>query len=441
MANVVVLGTQWGDEGKGKVVDLLTSSFDIIARYQGGHNAGHTVYVGGRKLVLHLIPSGIVHPGKICVIGNGLAFSPEAFLEEKSELESRGVRIEERLVISRHAHLILPYHQLVEKIVEDRKGHHKIGTTSRGIGPCYEDKVARCGLRVGDLLDLEIFREKLRANIADKNDLWRASGLPPLDAEAIFQEFAGYASRLARYIGDVSLFLHEKMGEGKTVLFEGAQGTLLDIDHGTYPFVTSSSSSAGGVSTGLGIGPTKIDAVVGIVKAYTTRVGSGPFPTEIQDDRGKRISERGNEFGATTGRPRRCGWLDAFATAYACRLNGIDRIVLTKPDILDTFDEIPVCVGYSYEGESLKSFPTEPWVLEKVVPRYRTMRGWQTPIHKMTDRRLLPPAFVDYVRLIEDSVGAKVCLISTGVERKDSLLIDEELAGIVDVDKIRAEIG
>jgi adenylosuccinate synthase len=441
MANVVVLGTQWGDEGKGKIVDLLTPAFDVIARYQGGHNAGHTVCLGGRRIVLHLIPSGILHPGKLCLIGNGVAFSPSAFLKEAAALEDYGVSFDDRLTISRAAHLILPYHPMVERIAEERKGARKIGTTSLGIGPSYEDKVARCGIRVGDLLDLDIFREKLAANVEEKNALFRAAGLPAVDGEEIFKEFAGHASRISRYIGDVSLLLHRKMGEGKSVLFEGAQGALLDIDHGTYPFVTSSNSTAGGVATGLGIGPTRINEVLGVAKAYTTRVGSGPFPTEAQDERGRLISERGSEFGATTGRPRRCGWFDAPAVAYSCRVNGIGRLVVTKPDILDVFEEIPVCIGYDYKGSSLDAFPPEPYILEKVAPRYRMMKGWKTPIHHLTDRRRLPSAFLDYIKLIEDAVEARVCLISTGVERKDSLLIDEELEGVIDLCRLRQDLS
>jgi adenylosuccinate synthase len=441
MANVVVLGVQWGDEGKGKIVDLLTPAFDVIGRYQGGHNAGHTVHIGGRKIVLHLIPSGILHPGKLCVIGNGVVFNPRAFLEEKATLEELDVVIDDRLVISRNAHLILPYHLQAEKIAEERKGSRRIGTTSLGIGPAYEDKVARCGIRIGDLLDLAVFREKLALNLEEKNALFRASGFPAFDLDEVFQEYAGYANKITRYIGDVSLLLYRRMREGSAILFEGAQGALLDIDHGTYPFVTSSNSTAGGVATGLGVGPTRIDFVLGVGKVYTTRVGGGAFPTEIQDERGRLISERGNEFGATTGRPRRCGWLDLVAVAHSCRVNGIDKLVLTKPDILDDLQEIPVCVGYEYKGEALDAFPTEPWILEKVVPRYKTMKGWQTPIHRLTERRRLPAAFLDYVRLIEDLVEARVCLISTGVDRKDSILVDEELEGVVDLERVRKELA
>jgi adenylosuccinate synthase len=435
-----VLGTQWGDEGKGKVVDLLTPGFDIVARYQGGHNAGHTVYVKGRKLVLHLIPSGILHPGKFCVIGNGVAFSPAAFLDEVASLEARGVAVGDRLMISRNAHLIMPYHPLVERLSEERKGDKKIGTTNRGIGPAYEDKIARCGIRVGDLLDLDVFKEKLAANVAEKNALLLAGGLPAVDAGEIYREFSGYAARLAAHIDDASFFLNRSIREGKSILAEGAQGALLDVDHGTYPFVTSSNSTAGGVATGLGIGPTKIDHVMGVSKAYTTRVGSGPFPTEIGDDRGKIMLERGNEFGATTGRPRRCGWFDGVAAAYSCRLNGIEKLVLTKPDILDEFEEIPVCTGYLYKGERLRSFPTEPWILGHVVPEYRTMKGWRTPLHRAPDLDSLPGEFRDYVRLIEDCAEARVCLISTGVERQDSILVDAELDGVIDLAKVRAEL-
>ncbi len=441
MANVVVLGVQWGDEGKGKIVDLLTPAFEVIGRYQGGHNAGHTVCVRGRKIVLHLIPSGILHPGKLCVIGNGVVFNPRAFLEEKATLEKYDVNVNDRLVISRNAHLILPYHLEVEKIAEERKGSRKIGTTSLGIGPAYEDKVARCGIRLGDLLDLAIFREKLALNLEEKNALFRASGRPVFDLEEVFQEYAGYASKIAPNIGDVSLLLHQKMRQGHSILFEGAQGALLDIDHGTYPYVTSSNSTAGGVATGLGVGPTRINFVLGVGKAYTTRVGGGAFPTEIQDERGRLISERGNEFGATTGRPRRCGWLDLMAVAHSCRVNSIDKLVLTKPDILDAVQEIPVCVGYIYKGETLAAFPTEPWILEKVVPVFRNMKGWRIPIQRLTDWRRLPAAFSDYVKLIEDTVETRVCLISTGVERKDSILIDRELEGVVDLERVRKELA
>ncbi|MDD8014651.1 MAG: adenylosuccinate synthase, partial [Acidobacteriota bacterium] len=348
MANLLVIGTQWGDEGKGKIVDLMTPAFDVIARYQGGHNAGHTVCVNGRKIVLHLIPSGILHPGKLCVIGNGLVISPQAFFQEVSDLELGRITADRtRIAISPNAHLIMPYHPLLERISEEKKGEKKIGTTCRGIGPAYEDKAARCGIRAGDLLNLEILEEKIRTNVEDKNQLLSTGNLGPLDAGRVFEEFAGYASQLGPYITDVSVLLDREMKRGKSVLFEGAQGVLLDIDHGTYPFVTSSNSTAGGAATGLGVSPKKIDGILGITKAYTTRVGAGPFPTELTDERGKKLARRGDEFGATTGRPRRCGWFDAVAVAYSCRLNGIDRIALTKPDVLEDLEEVSICVGYT----------------------------------------------------------------------------------------------
>jgi len=436
MANIVVLGTQWGDEGKGKIIDLLTPSFDVIARYQGGHNAGHTVYVKGKKIVLHVIPSGILHPGKLCLIGNGVVLDPRAFLEELAALKQLVSIEDENIVISRNAHLILPYHSLVEKCCEEQMGAKKIGTTCRGIGPAYEDKVARRGIRAGDLLDLEVLKEKILDNAPDKNAYLERRGLPAFDPLKIYEEYAGYAPRLKPYIQDVSLLLDQLIKAGKPVLFEGAQGALLDIDHGTYPYVTSSNSTAGGVCTGLGIGPSKIDAVIGVTKAYTTRVGSGPFPTEMFDDVGKAIARKGDEFGATTGRPRRCGWFDAVAVAYACRINAIDKIVLTKPDVLDGLQEIRVCTGYKYKGSLLPEFPQDPWVLDKVVPQYVEKPGWKKSVHKLRDFADLPQAFKDYVGLIEDLIGAKAVIISTGVERKDTILDSRALGKLLNLSAI-----
>ncbi len=442
MANVLVVGTQWGDEGKGKVVDLLTPAFDIVARYQGGHNAGHTVYVGGRKVVLHLIPSGILRPGTLCVIGNGLVVSPRAFLKERADLAARDIRIDEtNLAISRRAHLIMPYHPLRERIDEERRGEQKIGTTCQGIGPAYEDKAARRGIRAGDLLDLDVLRAKIRENVGLANEFFGFHGAAPLDAEDVFKEYAGYAREMEPFIKDTSLLLAREIKAGKAVLFEGAQGVLLDIDHGTYPYVTSSSASAGGVSTGLGIGPREIQFALGVVKAYTTRVGSGPFPTELNDDVGKRIAARGDEFGATTGRPRRCGWFDAVAVAYACRVNGIDRLALTKPDVLEELDEIRVCTGYRYKGGRLPGFPAELWILEKAVPEYRTLPGWRNSVHKARDYAKLPAAFKDYIRTIEDLVEAKIALVSTGVEREDTILLDKLWPAGVRLDRIKAGIS
>jgi len=440
MANLVVLGTQWGDEGKGKIVDLLSPSFDVVARYQGGHNAGHTVYVKGKKIILHIIPSGILHNSKLCVIGNGVVLSPGAFLDEISQLKKYGVEIDDNIVISKNAHIILPYHSLVEKISEKRKGVKKIGTTCRGIGPAYVDKAARQGIRAGDLLNFHVLKERIEQNVEEKNIYLAYYGMPLLDPKKVLDEYLNYASKLGKYIKDVSSLLDEKIKEGNSVLFEGAQGTLLDIDHGTYPFVTSSNSTAGGVCTGLGVSPDKIDGVLGVTKAYTTRVGMGPFPTEIFNEKGKLLLERGNEFGATTGRPRRCGWFDAVILAYSCRLSGIKKIALTKTDILDGFEEILVCVGYKYKGEMLETFPTESWILEKVKPQYRTLHGWKKPIKGVTDFTLLPEAFLDYIKIIEDLIQVKISIISTGMAREDSILIDKELKDIVNTDKVRKGI-
>ena len=423
MAHLLIVGTQWGDEGKGKIVDFLASSFDVVARYQGGHNAGHTVYVKGEKIILHLLPSGILHRDKLCIIGNGVVLNPRAFLDEVEELRKAGVEVNDNVVISKNTHLILPYHTVIEEIGEERRGARKIGTTLRGIGPAYEDKMARRGIRAGDLLDLSVLKEKIVDNVEERKGLFSFFHKPVPDAGKIFEEYASYAASLKKYIKDASLLLDEKMKEGKSILFEGAQGTLLDIDHGTYPYVTSSSSTVGGVCTGLGIPPGKIGSVMGVTKAYTTRVGGGSFPTEIFDERGKLLLERGNEFGSTTGRPRRCGWFDAVAVSYSCRVNGIDQIALTKPDVLDDFEKIQICVGYTYRGERLRSFPTEAWILEKVVPEYKEVRGWKTSIKNMSDPSSLPEAFKDYIKRIEDSIQARIAIVSTGVERKDTIEI------------------
>lgn len=440
MANLLVVGTQWGDEGKGKIIDLLTPAFDIVARYQGGHNAGHTVYVQGKKIILHLIPSGILHPGKLCVIGNGVVLHPQAFLDEIAELRHFGIKIAGNIVISKNTHLILPYHSQIEKISEERRGTKKIGTTCRGIGPTYEDKAGRCGLRAGDLLEPSILKEKIEANIKEKNLYFKANKARLFDPDQIFKEYSQYAFQLKKYITDVSFLLNSKIKKGKTVLFEGAQGTLLDVDHGTYPYVTSSNSSAGGVCTGLGVSPHKINYILGVTKAYTTRVGGGPFPTEIFNHQGKFILERGNEFGATTGRPRRCGWFDALAVSYACRINGITHIALTKSDVLDGLKEISICIGYKYKGQRINNFPTESWLLDKIVPVYKTVKGWSQSVHKKRDIASLPQEFKDYVKLIEDLVEAKVVLISTGMERADTIFIEDELKDWFDLKQIKKEL-
>jgi adenylosuccinate synthase len=440
MANIVILGAQWGDEGKGKIVDLLTPGFQAVARYQGGHNAGHTVYVRGRKIVLHLIPSGILHPGTLCLIGNGVVIDPKAFLEELEALKSLTEIRDDCIAVSRTAHLILPYHSLLERASEAALGERKIGTTCRGIGPAYEDKIGRRGIRAGDLLDPAILRDKIFRNTAAKNEIAAAKGLDPLDPEKIFADYAGYAARMAPYVKDVSRLLFDAIRAGKRVLFEGAQGVLLDVDHGTYPYVTSSNPTAGGACTGLGVGPSAIDAVLGVIKAYTTRVGSGPFPTELFDEDGKLLAKRGDEFGATTGRPRRCGWFDAVAAAYACRINGISRFVMTKPDVLDAFPAIKICTSYLYKGTPLRDFPAETEILERVTPVYETFPGWKKPVHGAQDFAGLPPEFTDYLKFIEDRVEARAAVISTGVERDETLFRDDVLAGLIDLDAVRKGI-
>ncbi len=440
MANLLVIGTQWGDEGKGKIIDLITPSFDIIARYQGGHNAGHTVIVEGRKIILHLIPSGILRPGKLCVIGNGVVVHPKALLDEITELESYGIEIDDNIAISKDAHLIMPYHSLMERMSEERRGAKRIGTTLRGIGPCYEDKAARRGIKAGDLLDLTVLEEKIQDNVEEKNIYLKAQGVSQLSPKEVFEQYNRYASRIKNYIKDVSLLLDEKMKDDQSVLFEGAQGTLLDVDHGTYPYVTSSNSTVGGVSTGLGVSPDKIHSVLGVTKAYTTRVGEGPFPTEIFEEAGKILLQRGNEFGATTGRPRRCGWFDAVAVSYACRVNGIQKIAMTKPDVLDGFEEMMICVGYRYKQDLLRHFPTESWILNEVVPEYKKVRGWEGPISDLKAFSDFPEGFKDYIKTIEDLIEARVVLVSTGMERKDTVFRKEDLRPWLDLEKIEAEL-
>ncbi len=440
MSNLLVLGAQWGDEGKGKIVDLLTPAFDIVARYQGGHNAGHTVYVGGRKIVLHLIPSGILHPGKLCVIGNGLVVSPPAFFRELGDLAERGVAVDGgRIAVSANAHLIMPYHPAMERISEEARGEHKIGTTCRGIGPAYEDKAARWGVRAGDLREPAVLEAKIRENVAVKNVLLRAYGVEPLDAGRIVEEYLGYAGRMAPYVRNVSLLLEEAFRAGRTALFEGAQGTLLDIDHGTFPFVTSSNSTAGGAATGLGIAPSRIGGVLGIAKAYATRVGAGAFPTELHDDLGRTIARRGDEFGATTGRPRRCGWFDAVAVKYACRVSGVGALALTKPDVLAGLGDIRICTGYRYRGELLADFPTESWILDKVVPEFDTLPGWGDDLKAARSFEELPSSFRDYVARVEELVETPVGIVSTGVERRDTLIRDARMAGLLDLDRLARE--
>ncbi len=376
-ANVVVVGAQWGDEGKGKVVDTLAEHFDIVARYQGGANAGHTVYVDGKKFILQLLPTGIVRPDKTAVIGNGVVVDPEALLREIKAVEANGVQVEGRLLISDRAHLILPYHRAHEVAAEEARGVGKIGTTAKGIGPSYEDKAGRRGLRAGDLRHPELFRRRCSEVVAEKNRIASALfGGAVVDAAKVADQCLEIAPQIVPFITDVSAYLNAEMDRGKRVLFEGAQGTLLDLDHGTYPFVTSSSSTAGGACTGTGVGPTRINSVAGVSKAYATRVGSGPFPTEAKGPEGEKIRERGGEYGAVTGRPRRCGWFDVPAARYAARVNHLEALIITKLDILDNLPEIPVGVAYEYEGKRFTDFPPDVDILDKVQIQYCTLPGW-----------------------------------------------------------------
>ncbi|MCC6542957.1 MAG: adenylosuccinate synthase [Nitrospirae bacterium] len=424
MSTVVITGAQWGDEGKGKIVDILTEDADYIVRYQGGHNAGHTVVIGESKFVLHLIPSGILRPGKICVIGNGVVIDPQALLAEIDGLFKKGIAVRENLLISGRAHIIMPYHRAIEKESEKQKGSLKIGTTGRGIGPTYADKMARVGIRVADLLDKEVFREKLKTNIQEMNYfLDRLYGAIGFDLEDIYDEYTGYAERLRDYITDTAVLLNRVLREGKNILFEGAQGTHLDVDHGTYPYVTSSNATSGGACTGTGVGPTKIDKVVGVVKAYTTRVGSGPFPTELNDATGDFLRDKGREYGATTGRPRRCGWFDAVATRYAADVNGFTGMVLTKMDVLDELDEIRICTGYRYKGKLYTDMPSQLNVLEECEPLYETIKGWKASTAGLSDYEALPLNAKKYIDRIKELIGVDIVIISTGIRRDETIIL------------------
>ncbi|MBI3995485.1 MAG: adenylosuccinate synthase [Nitrospirae bacterium] len=426
MPALVVVGTQWGDEGKGKIVDLLSEQADGVVRYQGGHNAGHTVVLGQETFVLHLIPSGILHPGKLCVIGNGVVVDPAALLEEAGHLEQRGVSVRGRLHVSSNAHLIMPYHKAIEKESERLKGARRIGTTGRGIGPAYVDKMARIGIRVGDLLDHDLFREKLTANLAEMNYLLdQLYKVERFDLEKVYREYLGYAEQLEGYISDTAPIINQWLDEDKRILFEGAQGTHLDVDHGTYPFVTSSNATAGGACTGTGVGPTRITAAVGVVKAYTTRVGSGPFPSELKDQVGVQLQERGHEFGATTGRPRRCGWFDAVLVRYAVRINGLAGVAVTKLDVLDGCDEIKICVGYRCRGKTLQEIPSGLTAQEACEPIYETMEGWRSATTGMKSYEQLPVRAKNYLSRIEELMGCRVFLISTGTRREEAVRLKD----------------
>jgi adenylosuccinate synthase len=417
----VILGAQWGDEGKGKIVDLLSENADIVVRYQGGANAGHTVSFDGKTYILHLLPSGIFHQNVTCVIGNGVVIDPIALMDEIEMVKSAGVDIKGRLLISHNAHLIMPYHKLLDKIYD--QGEDKIGTTGRGIGPAYVDKYARVGIKVVDLLDREILCRKLRKNIEAKNEiLEKIYGATKLDVEKIIDEYIEFDKKIDEFVTDTALYLNNAIKEKKKILLEGAQGALLDIDHGTYPFVTSSNPTAGGASTGSGIPPTKINGVIGVIKAYTTRVGEGPFPTELKDEIGDYIREKGVEFGATTGRPRRCGWLDLVSLRYSIMINGIDKLALTKIDVLSELDEIKICVSYEINGKKLKSFPTNPEALSKVTPIYETLKGWKKDLSNISSYSELPAEAKEFVEAIELFTGVEISIISIGADRKQTIL-------------------
>jgi adenylosuccinate synthase len=429
--NIVVLGAQWGDEGKGKIVDLLAPRFSIVARYQGGHNAGHTVFVRGSKFILRLIPSGILHDGITCVIGNGVVIDPQALLTEVAELEKNGVTVGDRLVISDRAHLILPYHRELDLLSEARRGERKIGTTSRGIGPAYEDKIARRGIRVGDLQNVGTLGDAVRHNVDARNRLVEGR---PMDAAAVISELREHWERIRGWVSDVSVYLAQAQAQGRSILFEGAQGTLLDIDHGTYPFVTSSNATAGGVCTGLGVGPRVIGGVLGVVKAYTTRVGEGPLVSELYGEEGDNLRQKGGEFGAVTGRPRRCGWFDAVAVRYAARINGLDALAVTKMDVLDGMDRVPICTAYRDKGRSITEFPGDIGQLSACEPVYETMPGWSQPTRGIRVFDELPAEARNYVARLEQLTGVPAAVISTGSDREETIIrkdvpIGERLAG------------
>lgn len=430
---VVVIGAQWGDEGKGKIVDLLAERFDIVVRYQGGHNAGHSVQVGDRSFVLHLLPSGIVHPGKICVLGNGMVIDPKAFFEEADRLLAQGIEVSpKRVRVSTRAHLILPYHRALDHTSEERLGNEKVGTTLRGIGPAYEDKAGRRGIRTADALVPEVLRSRIERNLEDANRIIEAYGGEKLDAGEIFKEMLQLTERLGAFVGDTTHYLNDAASEGRSILLEGAQATLLDVDHGTYPFVTSSSTTVGGAITGTGLAPRRLTGVLGIVRTYTTRVGEGPFPTEMREgeaEMGQMIRERGREYGASTGRPRRCGWFDAFATRFAAEINGFTSVALTKLDVLDTLHEIKVCTGYSLDGQMLDSLPAVSQDLHRVKPTYATLPGWKNSTVGITEMTDLPHNARHYVNFLSQQIGVEIGLVSTGPERTQTIIVHDSALG------------
>jgi adenylosuccinate synthase len=426
MPAIVIIGAQWGDEGKGKITDYMAEKADMVVRYQGGSNAGHTVVVGDEEYKLHLIPSGILYPDTLCIIGNSVVVDIETMFKEIDELVSRGVDVS-GLRISERAHVIMPYHRRLDELQEENKGENKIGTTKRGIGPAYVDKASRIGIRMVDLLDRDIFEKKLETNLQEKNlILTRVYGAEGFRKEQIIDQLTPYIERIRPYITDTSLVVNEAVDQGDKVLFEGAQGTLLDLDHGTYPFVTSSHPVAGGACIGAGIGPTKISKVYGVAKAYTTRVGEGPFPTELTDAVGEQIRKEGFEFGTTTGRPRRCGWFDAVILRYSVRMSGLTGITLTKLDVLDKLEEIKICHGYEYRGRILKEFPASLQVLGECKPVYEVLEGWQEDTSQIKTFKELPENAQKYILRIEELTGVKVSLVAVGPKR-DQTIVREEL--------------
>lgn len=427
--NIVILGTQWGDEGKGKLVDLLTDRVAAVVRYQGGHNAGHTLIVNGKKTILRLIPSGILRPGVDCLIGNGVVLSPTALLEEMDELQAQGIAVDKQLKISPACSLLLPYHVALDQAREKARGSAAIGTTGRGIGPCYEDKVARRGLKIMDLMDLDRLKVQIDALAAFHNfQLTQYYHAEPIPSEAVFAALTVQRERILPMMADITLILQAHQQAGKNILFEGAQGALLDIDLGTYPYVTSSNTTAGAVSTGTGIGPCYIDGVVGVTKAYTTRVGSGPFPTEQNNAQGAEMAKVGHEFGSVTGRPRRCGWFDVVMMRRSILANSVSSLVLTKLDVLDSFETIKICTGYRYQGEVLSMAPFDVQAIERAEPIYEEMPGWQSKTVGVTDYDDLPEAAQQYVRRLEALCGVPVSLISTGPDRKETILLSDPFA-------------
>jgi adenylosuccinate synthase len=431
----VVLGAQWGDEGKGKIVDVLSERFSAVARYAGGHNAGHTVVHNGRRFILQLIPCGVLRPGCKGVIGNGVVLDPVAFLKEVAKLRELGVGVDGNLFVSNRAQVILPYHRMIELAAESAPGRKKIGTTSRGIGPAYEDKMARSGLRVVDLLNQKLLKTHIEAACAEKNAIAHALfGTDPLDSAKMYDEYAAAAEQVRPFVADTGRLLNGMLTEGGSVMFEGAQGTLLDIDHGTYPFVTSSSATAGGACTGTGVAPTAIGTVIGVTKAYVTRVGEGPFPTEILDEAGDALRARGQEYGAVTGRPRRCGWLDIPLLRYSNQVNGAEWLVVTKLDVLDELDEIPVCVGYRIGGKTTDEIPADVAGLESIEPVYTKLKGWRQSTEGITEFDRLPAAAQEYLRFQERESGAGIGMVSTGPDREQTMFLPEFAAALKRLD-------